>query len=88
MITTFYTPIGEENKRDRKRKLQKSINKMLMVVAILFAVVEFQAIMTSLGGIWQGDIDDNKNHRAHFVGKSVMANRNHMSINISKHVRQ
>ncbi|KAF8014482.1 hypothetical protein BT93_H0326 [Corymbia citriodora subsp. variegata] len=68
MITAFHPPVGEEDKRETKRKWLNSMHKALMVVAILLATMAFQASITSPGGLWQ----DTKPHK-HNAGESIMA---------------
>ncbi|KAI6682161.1 hypothetical protein NL676_036042 [Syzygium grande] len=46
MVTAFHPPVGEENKKERKRKWQEGTHGTLMVVAILVATTAFQASMT------------------------------------------
>ncbi|XP_030530447.1 ankyrin repeat-containing protein BDA1-like [Rhodamnia argentea] len=45
-VTTSHPPVGEEDKKERKRKWQKSMHQSLMVVATLVATIAFQAGMT------------------------------------------
>ncbi|KAF8033908.1 hypothetical protein BT93_C0246 [Corymbia citriodora subsp. variegata] len=67
-ITTLHPLVGEEDKREIKRKWQASMHKTLMVVAALLATMSFQVGIVPPGGLWQ---DDNK----HTAGESIMADK-------------
>ncbi|XP_039170112.1 ankyrin repeat-containing protein ITN1 [Eucalyptus grandis] len=74
-VTTLHSPIGEEDKREQKRKWQNSMHKTLMVVATLLATMAFQTSITPPGGLWQEDFPGEKDVKAHTAGESIMADR-------------
>ncbi|XP_030442680.2 ankyrin repeat-containing protein BDA1-like [Syzygium oleosum] len=72
-ITAFHPPVGEEDKRERKRKWQDSMHETLMVVATLLATMAFQLSITPPGGLWQDDVSGDEKIAAHTAGDSIMA---------------
>lgn len=80
-VTTLHSPIGEEDKREQKRKWQTSMHKTLMVVATLLATMAFQTSITPPGGLWQEDSKGEKGVKAHTAGESIMADKYPLAYN-------
>ncbi|KAF8040642.1 hypothetical protein BT93_B2768 [Corymbia citriodora subsp. variegata] len=71
-VTALHPLVGEEDKREIKRKWQASMHKTLMVVAALLATMSFQVGINPPGGLQQDKIS-NTNDTA---GKSILAINN------------